>query len=134
MAKVGYFSMPLEYKFEYEPITMTRERVGKNFAASKSADSDTIIVTFTHESPAMAVKYINDITDIYIDKKNSIISYDIINNRKINEIKNAHKEYITYLRYYLDNINNRDLFISISYINNNIKLWNINYIAFNQYT
>ena len=69
LTKVGYFSMPLSYKFEYEPVTKTRERVGKNFAASKSADSDTIIIAFTHESPAMAVKYINDVTEIYIDKK-----------------------------------------------------------------
>ena len=63
---------------------------------------------------------------IYTNKKNSIISYDIIDNKKINEIKNAHEEYITNLKYYLDNVNNRDLFITISCEDNNIKLWNIN--------
>ena len=69
LSKLGYFSVPLSYKFEYEPVTKTRERVGQNFAASKSADSETIVVVFTHESPAMAVKYINDVTEIYIQKK-----------------------------------------------------------------
>ena len=60
---------------------------------------------------------------IYINKKNSIITYDMINNKKMNEIKNAHRESITNLRYYLDDINNRDLFLSISCEDNNIKLW-----------
>ena len=62
---------------------------------------------------------------IYSNINHSILSYDIINNIKINEIKNAHKRYITSFRYYLDNINNRDLFISISCDDSNIKLWNV---------
>lgn len=70
LTKVGYFSEPLSYKFEYEPVTKARERVGQHFAASKSADSETVIIVFTHESPSMAVKYINDVTEIYIEKKN----------------------------------------------------------------
>ena len=63
---------------------------------------------------------------IYSTKKNSIIFYDIIENKKIIEIKNAHKDIITGFRHHLDNYNNRDLIISISYDNNNIKVWNIN--------
>jgi uncharacterized protein YdcH (DUF465 family) len=59
---------------------------------------------------------------IYINKKNSILSYDMINNKKLNEIKKAHKQSITNLRYYLDIINKRDLFLSISCYENNIKL------------
>ena len=62
---------------------------------------------------------------IYVNKNMSIISYDLINNQIINEIKNAHKNYITNFRHYLDNINKRDLILSISYEDNNIKLWNI---------
>ena len=65
---------------------------------------------------------------IYSNNNKSIISYNIIDNKKINEIKNAHKDYISSFRYYLDNINQRDLIISLSsnlhYYN--IKLWNIN--------
>ena len=63
---------------------------------------------------------------IYSSKNNSIIFYDIIENKKINEIKNAHKDIITGFRHYVDNYNKRDLIISLSYDNNNIKLWNVN--------
>jgi hypothetical protein len=45
---------------------------------------------------------------------------------KINEIKNAHYYNITNFRHYLDSIYKRDLIISISAEDNNIKLWNIN--------
>ena len=47
-------------------------------------------------------------------------------NKKINEIKKAHNNYISNFRYYLDKINKRDLILSISCENNNIKIWNIN--------
>ena len=42
------------------------------------------------------------------------------------EIKNAHNKVIANFRYHLDNKNKRDLIISISPEDNNIKLWNIN--------
>ena len=63
---------------------------------------------------------------IYATQNISIILYNLIDNKKINEIKNAHKTYITNFRHYLDKQNNKDLMISISSIDNNIKLWNIN--------
>ena len=63
---------------------------------------------------------------LYSNKEKSIISYDLINNTKIIEIKSAHNNYITNFRFYNDLINKRDLFISISSEEeNNIKLWNI---------
>ena len=62
---------------------------------------------------------------IYSNEKKSILSFNIIENKKMNEIKNAHNEYITNFRYYLDKINKKDLIISISSNDNNIKLWNI---------
>ena len=62
---------------------------------------------------------------IYTNINKSIISFNVIDNKKINEIKNAHKEYITNFRYYFDKNNKRDLIISISSDDNNIKLWNI---------
>ena len=57
--------------------------------------------------------------------KKAIISYDLINNKNINEIKKAHKELITSFRYFYDNKENRNLLISISNNDNNIKIWNI---------
>ena len=46
---------------------------------------------------------------IYSDINRSMISYDLNNKRKINELKNIHNEYITNFRHYLDEINKRDL-------------------------
>ena len=63
---------------------------------------------------------------IYANKNRSIIFYNLIDNIKINEIKRAHKTYITNFRNYFDKNNKRDLVISISAIDNNLKLWNIN--------
>ena len=72
-------------------------------------------------------KSVNDILHlIYTDRNNSIISYDLINNKIINEIKNAHNDLITSFRHFLDNNNNEDLIISISSEDNCLKLWNIN--------
>jgi hypothetical protein len=51
-------------------------------------------------------KSVNDILNlIYTDKSNSIISYDLVNNKIINEIKNAHNDLITSFRHFLDNNN-----------------------------
>ena len=63
---------------------------------------------------------------IYSNKKNSIILYNIIDYKKINEIKNAHKKHITSYKFNFDKTKNRDLVISVSAEDNNIKLWNVN--------
>ena len=62
---------------------------------------------------------------IYSDINRSMISYDLNNKRKINEIKNIHNEYITNFRHYLDEIYKRDLIMSLSRTDNNIKIWNV---------
>ena len=70
---------------------------------------------------------INDILYLIYAKENkSIILYDIINYVKICEIKNAHNKIISNFRHHLDKKNKRDLILSISSEDNNIKLWNIN--------
>ena len=74
-------------------------------------------------------KAINDILYIiYANNNMSIILFNFIDNKKINEIKNAHSYYINNFRHYSDKINKRDLVLSISSFDNNIKLWNINNI------
>ena len=62
---------------------------------------------------------------IYSNQNKSIISFNLIQNQKINEIKNAHDNYITNFRHFLDSINKRTLLISISSEDNNLKLWDI---------
>ena len=72
-------------------------------------------------------KSINDIFYlIYTNQYKSILSYNLIDNKKISEIKNAHSEVITNFKHYLDKINKIDIVMSISMLDNNIKLWNIN--------
>ena len=66
----------------------------------------------------------NILTLIYSNENFSIISYNLEDHMKMIEIKNAHKNYVTNFRHYLDKINNRDLIISISSIDNNLKVWN----------
>ena len=61
---------------------------------------------------------------IYSNIKKSIICYNLYNFTFINEIKEAHDDYITNLRHYLDKLNQRDLLLSISRQINNIKVWN----------
>ena len=63
---------------------------------------------------------------IYPNNKYSIILYDLIDNKKICEIKKAHKYYITNLRHYLDKYDKKDLVISISILDSNLKIWDIN--------
>ena len=62
---------------------------------------------------------------IYGTKDKSIISYNLMENKKVIEIKKAHNELVVNFRYYSDKPKKRDLIISISY-DNNIKLWNVN--------
>ena len=62
---------------------------------------------------------------IYSNKNNSIISYNLDSNKKLNEIKNAHNKHISNIRYYLDKNKKVDLIISIS-SRENIKIWNFN--------
>ena len=63
---------------------------------------------------------------IYANKNKSIICYDINELKKIKELKTNHNEYITNFRHYLDELNKRDLIMSISMIENSINIWNLN--------
>ena len=64
------------------------------------------------------------------DKYNSIATYDITDCKTLCVMKNAHKEDITNFRHYLDKANNRDLILSISAANNNVKMWDINNLEY----
>ena len=80
------------------------------------------------ENTFIIFESINNILQLIYSKKNksikSIICYNLINNEKICEIKNAHnKNYINF-RHYLDKNNKNDFIISVSTEDNNIKLWN----------
>ena len=62
---------------------------------------------------------------IYTNRTCSIIGINLIDNKKIIEIKNAHEKEITNFRYHYDKINKNDLIMSIAASKNNIKIWNV---------
>ena len=72
-------------------------------------------------------KSINNIINlVFSSDNNSIVSFNLLKNEKINEIKNAHHFLISNIRYYLEENIKRDLIISISCDDRNIKLWDVN--------
>ena len=74
----------------------------------------------------MVFKSINEIIYlIYCNINNSIICYNLEKEQKINEIKNYHEEFITNFKHYLDKENKRDLIMTISLDDNNIRVWKI---------
>ena len=82
---------------------------------------------FDLDNTFVAFQAINDsLIIVYSTKSKSLICYDLLNCIILVEINNCHKTYITNIRYFLDKINKRDLIISISDRDNNLKLWNIN--------
>ena len=79
-----------------------------------------------YENTFIAFKSMYDILVlIYTNSECSIISYDIKDNKRINEIKSAHKYNITQFQHYFDEINQRDLILSLSAWIYNVKIWNI---------
>ena len=62
---------------------------------------------------------------IYSNNKKSIIVYDLLTNKILTEIKNAHKCFIYSFRHVLDRKNKRDLFLSVSSKDRNLKVWNL---------
>ncbi len=93
-----------------------------------------IIDDLTHDSYAfdcfdnifIVFKSIDDILYlIYTNSQGSIVSFNINDNKKMNEIRYAHSGDITNFRHYYDKKNSRDLVLSISCKDNNIKVWDI---------
>ena len=69
-------------------------------------------------------KSINDLFFlIYSNDKNYLVSFDLINLNTIEQIQNAHEKKITNINHCLDKNNHRDIIMSISSDDNNLKLW-----------
>ena len=74
--------------------------------------TDDSYADFSYDNSFTVFKSINNILYlIYSNRNKSIISYDIIHNIKLNEIKKAHCALITNFRHYLDKIKKTDLII-----------------------
>ena len=70
----------------------------------------------------------NILSLIFTLETNRMIYYSIIDKKEIISIKNAHNTYINNYIHFFDKDNKRDLIISISCVENNLKLWDINEI------
>ena len=82
---------------------------------------------FSYEDSFTVFKSINDILElVYATKDKSIIAYDLNNTKLLHKLFKSHNNYITNFKHYLDKINKRDIIMSLSKKDNNIKLWNAN--------
>ena len=63
---------------------------------------------------------------IYATDNISIISYNLISQKIMTEIKNAHKNYITNFRHIFIKSKKKDIIMSLSDIDNNLKVWETN--------
>ena len=82
---------------------------------------------YSYEDSFIVFKSYDDIFQlVYSTKEKSIISYDLNNKRNIFSQARAHKNFITNFKYIYDEINNRDIVMSVSKKDNNIKIWNAN--------
>ena len=61
---------------------------------------------------------------VYATIDKSIISYNLSNKKIDKKINNAHNEHITNFYYCYNNIINKELIMSISYKDTNLKIWN----------
>lgn len=69
LEKLETFLMPISYNFEYETIIDTRERLATSLSIKKSDETEKIALSFTHESPVMAVRVLTDVINAFIQKK-----------------------------------------------------------------
>ena len=91
----------------------------ENLTKDSYADDSGLVNTFTVFN---SIKNILNL--IYSNRNKSIICYDLNAQKIIKEIKTYNKNYITCIRHFLDEKNKRDIIMSISSDDNNIKLYN----------
>ena len=82
---------------------------------------------FSYEDSFIVFLSIENILElVYATKEKSIISYDLNQKKNIFSYMKAHQSSITNFKYFFDEVNNRDIIMSISKKDNNIKIWNAN--------
>ena len=69
----------------------------------------------------------NKLLLIYATQKNSIVFMNFVDFQKIHEINNAHNKQVTIFKHHLEKSNEeeRDLLLSISCEDSNVKVWDI---------
>ena len=114
-------------------IYTSKENENKKEKEKEKEIYDVFSIDLVTDSYCYGVDYsfiiVNSIDDnfylIYSNTNKSIISYNLIENKKMIEIKNSHHEDITNFRYFSDKNKKTELLMSAS-LNNNIKIWKFN--------
>ena len=102
----------LEFKCNPEKINFVEDVVYDIYINSYNENTFTIFKSFNK------ITYL-----IYATKKDSIITFNLNSNEKVNEIKKFHKVEISNLGHCPDYIKKKDLILSVSASDNNIKVW-----------
>ena len=97
------------------PYNIKLAKIISNEAYGTSLDN--VFITFKSKSDILYI--------IFSNLKKSIIAYDLNILKIVTEIKNAHKDYIDNFRYAYDVQNKRDIILSLSSGDNNIKIWDV---------
>ena len=117
-------------KSEINQLKNYHENSNKNNPNNIKLSSNIIndsVSTVSLSNSFIVFKSINNILYlIYGNKNKSIICYNLNEKRKIQELKNYHNEIISFFQHYLDEINKRDLLMSASHKDNNIRIFNLN--------
>ena len=118
-----------EEMYENKTKNLNNEEIYKN---PKNIDFSIDIVknsfaSYSYEDSFIVFKSLDDILQlVYATKEKSIISYDINNRRNIFSQSKAHKHFITNFKYIFDEAEHKDIIMSVSKKDNNIKIWNAN--------
>mgnify|MGYP002624997218 CR=1 FL=1 len=141
--------------FDYKELNKKYNKLNKDFCELKNENTkllnelNELKIYYTQDNPKdihsisdiTKEAYSDDISDntfavfktigdflylIFTNLNKSIICYNIIEQKKTIEIKNSHNEHITNFRHFLDKIDKRDLLLSISSADKNIKMWDVN--------
>ena len=92
-----------------------------NLTKDSYSDDSGLVNTFTVFNSINNILFL-----IYSNRNKSIICYDLNEEKILKELKTYNNKYITSIKHYMDDINKRDIIMTISSDENNIKLWNIN--------
>jgi len=103
-----------EYHFDPKNIKFTSNITEDSYAHDNSDNSFSVFNSINNETFL-----------VYSKENKSIICYDLDKKQIMKEIKDSHKKCITNFRHHLDLENGRDLIMSISYEDNNLKVWDV---------
>ena len=121
-----------EDKIQLNSLKKEAKGIIQNNDNPKDIQYSTDVVTdsfagFSYDDSFTVFKSINDILElVYATKDKSINVYDLNNSKLLHKLFKTHNNFITNFRHYLDKISSRDIIMSMSKKDNNIKLWNAN--------